>query len=259
MAISRRLITFWLRFRSLWKPYGYFGNYASWEEAERESDSYDSQAIFKKVLDASRMVRDGKAIFERDGVAFSEPFNWDALPYFEQAHEPGKIMRVLDFGGALGTHYFPVAASLPGILFDWTIIEQAPFVEIGNSEFATENLHFSTDLTAILDSEPFDFVLLGCVLPYLPKPYEVLREIMNKRPKYLLIDKHPTIRRNEDRLTVQKIPPSIYRASYPAWFFSETKFTAFMKDYQLADCFEGREIYNVDSVFKTYFYQRKDV
>lgn len=253
----RSLITFWLKIKSLWKPYGYFGDYKSWEEAEKDSNSYDNQAIFHKVLEASRLVRDGRAVYERDGIAFNKAFEWDALRYFEQASKSHKVLRVLDFGGALGTHYYPVLRALPNIQLDWTIVEQASFVEIGNAEFATDFLHFSDDLTEVLNSGDFDLVLLGCVLPYLPQPYKVLREIIDKRPANILIDKHPTINKSEDRLTVQKIPPSIYRASYPAWFFSERKFNSFMKGYKLTDCFECQEIYNVTSRYRTYFFQRK--
>lgn len=253
----RRLIVFYLRIKSLWKPYGYFGNYSTWEEAVKKSGTYDSESILQKVLEASEQVRDKKAVYERDGVAFQEPFEWEALDYFRQITKPGEELRVLDFGGALGSHYYPVAAHFNTSSFDWTIIEQEAFVALGNAGFATEKLHFSADLDKTLEEEKFDLALFGCVLPYLKEPYHILDRVLKAKPRYILIDKHPIIHKEKDRLTIQRIPPEIYPASYPAWFFAENKFLQFMKDYELVDSYEGTEIYNINSVFKTYFYRLK--
>lgn len=256
-SFIRRLITGYLQVKTLWKPYGYFGHYATWEEAVTHSGTYDSESILQKVLEASEQVRDKKAVFERDGVAFQEPFEWEALAYFSQIAIPGQTLRVLDFGGALGSHYYPVAAHFKNLSFDWTIIEQEAFVALGNAGFATDRLHFSADLPETLGSGKFDLVLFGCVLPYLKEPYAVLDQIMKAKPRFILIDKHPVINQDKDRLSIQRIPPDIYPASYPAWFFSEKKFLQFMEGYELVDSYDGSEIYNINSVFKTYFYRLK--
>lgn len=255
--LLRAALIFYLKLKSIWKPYGYFGNYSSWEEAVKNSGSYDSESILQKVLDASELVRDQKATFERDGIAFQEAFEWEALAYFKQIAVPGQTLRILDFGGALGSHYFPVAAKLSDVHFDWTIIEQEAFVTLGKAGFAAEKLHFSADLKETLSSAKFDMVLLGCVLPYLQDPYAILARILDAGPRYILIDKHPVIHKTNDRLTVQRIPPDIYPASYPAWFFAEKKFLHFMEGYELAGSYDCPDVYNINSVFKTYFYRLK--
>ncbi|MDX5321886.1 MAG: methyltransferase, TIGR04325 family, partial [Bacteroidota bacterium] len=243
--------------KTLWKPYGYFGDYASWEEAQKKAGGYDDASIFQRVQEASALVQQGKANFERDGIAFLEKFEWKALEYFRQAAGESKRLKVLDFGGALGSHYFPVKNALSDIDFDWTIVEQAGFVEIGKKEFATEKLHFADGLTEAL-KDSYDLVLFGCVLPYLEQPYEVLSLVCKAKIPFILIDKHPLIGGNRDRITVQRIPPSIYEASYPAWFFSQAKFESFMPPYQLVDSYWCDDIFNINSRFKTYFYQLKE-
>ncbi len=53
-----------------WKKSGWFGDYPSWEAAEKDCDGYDSAAITARVVTATRQVRDGKAALERDSVLF---------------------------------------------------------------------------------------------------------------------------------------------------------------------------------------------
>ena len=43
-----------------------------------------------------------------------------------------------------------------------------------------------------------------------------------------------------DRIAIQKVPPEIYQASYPAWFFNKDKFlNYFRKDYELIEEFDA--------------------
>ena len=64
------------------------------------------------------------------------------------------------------------------------------------------------------------------VLQYLPDPYGWLKRFAETDIPWLLIDRMPFIDEDSDRLTVQYVPPSIYHASYPAWFFSRNRFDA---------------------------------
>lgn len=254
--VTRWVSKIWIRLKNS-SNHGYFGNFSSFEEAKNASEGYNHKAIIEKVRNASILARDGKAVFERDGVAFNTRFDWPAATFLESlAQENGNQLHVLDFGGALGSYYYPLAKSFPRIAFEWTIIEQPEFVEIGKKDFESATLHFENSLTETLKQKQFDLVLLGCVLPYLPEPYAVLQEIIQAKPAAILVDKHPVIQSNKDRLTVQRIPPVIYEASYPAWFFSESKFLEFMKTYQLVDSYLCPDICNVNADFKTYFYRR---
>lgn len=257
-GFTRVVVVTWLKIKAWFSGYGYFGDYKTWSEASLASQGYDQESIIEKVKSASLKVKNGEAGFERDGLAFDSEFEWEILAWFDELAASKENLRVLDFGGALGSHYYPLAKRLGKEKLDWTIIEQEAFIEIGKKEFEDEHLHFVSSLGEALKLKTYDVILFGCVLPYLPKPYDILSEVKVSQIPNIIIDKHPVLRGKEDVLKVQKISPTIYSASYPAWFFSESKFLNFMnEDYQLDKMVLCADIFNVNSYFKSYFYKLK--
>lgn len=121
------------------------GNYSHWQEAVAMSLGYDTDEIFQKVLSASRRVRDGDALWERDSVCFfHEEYNWPLLAclLFVASHN-NNALHVLDFGGALGSTYMQHRKALSGLKeCSWNIVEQEHFVQCGKQEFQTETLRF---------------------------------------------------------------------------------------------------------------------
>jgi putative methyltransferase (TIGR04325 family) len=87
-------------------------------------------------------------------------------------------------------------------------------------------------------------LLLSGVLQYLPEPYEVLRRLLQHGLRHAIMDRTPFLEADRDRLTVQQVPEEIYRASYPAWFFSETKFrtTVTAAGYRVVAEFPGSDV-----------------
>lgn len=69
--------------------------------------------------------------------------------------------------------------------------------------------------------------IASSTLQYLPDPRALLLRLL-AATRTAIIDRLPLIAAESDRLTVQTVPPSIYRASYPAWFFSRQRFTDFL-------------------------------
>ncbi len=89
--------------------YGWYGNFRSWEHAEKKCTGYDSEIIFNKVKDAARQVKNGDAAFERDSVLFHEPDYSKTLAKAIKlilSAKNAKKINVLDFGGSLGSTYF---------------------------------------------------------------------------------------------------------------------------------------------------------
>ena len=66
-------------------------------------------------------------------------------------------------------------------------------------------------------------LLLSSSLPYIKEPYKLLEEIFQYSIPNILIDRTPVLSEYDDRITLQVVPPAIYDASYPAWFFNENK------------------------------------
>jgi len=206
---------------------GFEGDYASWSEAKCAAGGYDSPAILDRVRAAALKVKRGEAVFERDSVCFyHEEYRWPALAcLLRVAAEQGGELRVLDFGGSLGSFYFQHRKHFVGLReVRWAVVEQPHFVQCGNKEFADDVLVFYETIEDCLSAGRIDVIFLSSVLQYLPAPYGWLRIFSETGIPYLLLDRTPFIDQDRDRLTVQHVPPEIYPASYPAWFFSRACF-----------------------------------
>ena len=240
--------------RILKPAYGWFGNFRNWEEANKATGGYNTQFIVDKVKSASLKVKHGEAAFERDSVLFyHREYSWPVVSalLWSAAQNHGRL-RVMDFGGALGSTYYQykhLFDSLPEV--KWCIVEQTNFVDIGKADFETEILKFYPDIESCLASNQIDIFLCGCVLPYLREPYAVMDKIMSQKIPLLIIDRMPFIDGGTDRLTIQKVPPQIYDASYPSWFFSYTKFTAYIQQaYSLVAEYDCADRANIKSSYK---------
>jgi putative methyltransferase (TIGR04325 family) len=180
-----------------------------------------------KVKDALLKVKSGEAAYERDSITF----NYIQYEWFQHileflniiAQKSGGKLRVLDFGGSLGSTYFAVRPFLTDLKeFKWSIIEQPKFVEIGKEYFEDHYLNFYNDIEFCYLQEHPNVILLSGVLQYLEHPYHLIETILNLNIEYIIIDRTPFVR-GEERLTVQVTPPEIYDKSYPAWFLNEQK------------------------------------
>ena len=223
--------------------YGFHGDYSSWEDAKSHSQGYDHEAIFAKVKEAALRVRNGEAAYEQDSVLYTQPaYSWPILAgLMRVASLNHNRLHVLDFGGSLGSTYYRHRRFLGSLSeLRWAVVEQENFVRSGKTDFENVHLRFYYDLAACASHEDVQVIVLSSVLPYLEKPYDLLREIMSLKIKHVIIDRHPLLPSSiQDRLTVQTVRPSTYRASYPAWFFSKQKFLQFiLETYQIVAGFD---------------------
>jgi putative methyltransferase (TIGR04325 family) len=104
-------------------------------------------------------------------------------------------------------------------------------------------------------------MLLSSVVQYLPKPYELLRDLLRHEFNYVIVDRTAFTRNGRDRLTIQYVPAWIYNASYPAWFLSEARLRAcFGERYDLVCEFPGADTVQPDggeAYFKGFQFQIK--
>jgi len=98
------------------------------------------------------------------------------------------------------------------------------------------------------------------VLQYIPYPYALLETIIKNRFEHIIIDRTPFLQRGGDRIAVQKVPPEIYDASYPVWFFNLTNFlNLFSEKYQLIVDFESTDKSNIQfSSFMGFIFELKN-
>ena len=220
------------QFSKIWharKSPSFVGNYRSWNDAKQDSSGYDAENIFEIVKAAALKVKHGGALFERDSVCFYEAdHRYPALASLLYiALKNNGQLNVMDFGGSLASYYFQHIKVLESIdKLHWGIVEQAHFVEWGKKHLTTQSLKFyNTPLEFSAEGQP-DVIFLSSVLQYLETPYTILEQLLDLNVEYILFDRTAFIAGDKDRLTVQTVPESIYKAKYPAWFLSWSKFHA---------------------------------
>jgi putative methyltransferase (TIGR04325 family) len=197
--------------------------YSSWGKAAAKCTGYDSKSIFGQVLNSSRSVRDGFYAYERDGVVFDQiQHSWELLSALLGTPRPGSSLRVLDWGGSLGSTYRQNRDLLhaAGIQIHWTVLEQPHLSEIGSNEFSNPELRFISDLAEVFE-EQFDVVLFASSICYFESPNEAITAALMLRPARIIFDRTPHSKTNKDLIGVQKVGSGIYRASYPIRSFAE--------------------------------------
>lgn len=154
---------------------------------------------------------------------------------------PGKKkLKVLDFGGACGLHYFEVRRMLPAdIALEWYVIETTEMAKSGQllTAFAPGELHFSDDLDAVKkQAGAFDIVHTSGTLQAVPDPWYCLDRLLQIGAKTLIFNRLGLIQAEKDIFTVHHaklswngkgpLPADIQdrRISYPFGFFSEARF-----------------------------------
>lgn len=240
-------------------PY-YYGNYDSWEEAcvaaEQEfPGGYSSDAILNRVSSAIQMVRKGTAAYERDGVAFSKlEFRKSlvaAMLYI--ADRTQGQLRMLDFGGALGSTYWQnhEVMELFSVKLRFHIVEQDIFVEYGK-RYVPE-CSFYNDINkvdAILDA-----AMISGSINYTDKPYAYLERLLALQLPYFIVDRTMFNIAACDRLVVETVPENIYRAVYPCWLLHEEKFIDLFRQYgyrmvfDIVDDIDGLPLVEGNSAF----------
>jgi putative methyltransferase (TIGR04325 family) len=202
---------------------GFAGAYPAWEAALSQASGYDAQLILEKVKAATLQVKAGNAAFERDTKLFDKPqYVYPVLSgLLRAAAMNGGHLRVLDFGGALGSSYFACRDFMgKACTLEWHVVEQAHFSACGRESIAEAGLDFYDNIAQV---PQVDVVLLSSVLQYLEQPYTILGQLKNLGAQSILIDRTPFYEKQGEKLTVQTVPPEIYKASYPCWLLDEKK------------------------------------
>lgn len=229
----------------------FHGNYECWADAIRGSKGYEAEQIVKKVHDATLQVLAGVAAYERDGVVFhTADFTWPIIAsLLEQSLISESRVRLVDFGGALGSTYFQNRSRLAALKeLSWAVVEQPAFVDVGNAKISNDQLRFYRNLTDAVDATNPNVLMLCSVLQYLPNPREALVDLLGHPWEMVIIDRTALLpNRETDRLTVQTVPPWIYEASYPAWFLSKAWLhSAFSNDYELIANWTNEDSYPIE-------------
>jgi putative methyltransferase (TIGR04325 family) len=213
------------------------GNFESWDTAKRLSDTYNSSGILEKCKNSLLKVKNGEAVYERDSVLFDKiQYSPGLLSGLFKAYlSSDNKLHILDFGGSLGSSYYQNREFLNSAQeVKWCIVEQPQFVECGKEYFENEQLKFFYTIEECMEFCKPNVLLLSGVLQYLEKPFEWIDKFIGLQIPYIIIDRISFLEHTSDVLTIQKVPESIYPASYPAWFFNRDSFIEpFLSRYEL--------------------------
>ncbi|MES2456565.1 MAG: methyltransferase, TIGR04325 family [Bacteroidota bacterium] len=209
------------------KKYGWFGDYRSWEKVSAEAGGYDAKLILEKTTNALLKVKSGEAVYERDSVIFDKkelPYSLISFFGLSASLKKGPL-NVLDFGGSLGSTYYQIRDFLTAEnCTSWNVVEQEHYVTTGKANFEDETLKFYTSIDQCLADKKIDLVLLSSSVQYLSEPHVFLEKLASYNFDFILFDRTAFNNATNDRLTLQIVPPEIYEASYPAWFFHQEFF-----------------------------------
>lgn len=213
--------------------YGWFGDYTSWAKASAEAGGYDKHIILERTTDALLKVKSGEAVYERDSVIFDQkeiPYALTSFLMLSAALKKSPL-NVLDFGGSLGSTYYLIRDFLPDKTFaSWNIVEQDHYVACGKANFEDDTLKFYSSIDSCLAGKKIDFILLSSSVQYLKEPHVFLEKLAGYNFDFILFDRTAFNNATNDRLTLQVVPPEIYPASYPAWFFHKEFFLSHFSD-----------------------------
>lgn len=218
------------------------GDYRDWSQASAMCTGYASTTILDKCKDSLLQVKNGQAKYERDGILFEEiQHSWGLLTGLQKAAlEHNGQLRVMDFGGSLGTSYFQNRDLLNSVKdLNWAIVEQSHFVDCGKKYFESNQLKFYHSVEECVDQIKPNLLLLSGVLQCLENPGAWIQKFISLKIPYIILDRTPFIQLERDLLTVQNVPEAIYKASYPSWFFSDDQFLLNFKGYSLLGSFDS--------------------
>lgn len=226
------------------------GDFASWAEARAAAGGgYDAGEIVERVLAATRAVRDGRAAFERDGVAFPRRIGEDGLVAALRtvAAASGGRLRVVDFGGSLGTTWWRHRGELADLRdVRWDVVEQPAFVAAGRAQLGGTGLRFFASVAEAGGAAEHDALLASTSLQYLPDPPAEIARWVAAGFAWIVLNNVPLHARRPDRLAVQRVPPEIYPASYPVWFFNRERLLGrFAADYDVVREFASEAVWPV--------------
>jgi putative methyltransferase (TIGR04325 family) len=220
-----------------------YGEFTSWEEAIEASTGYDQPSILAKTREAVMKVKHGEAVYERDSVIFDHvEYSLPVLAGLMLAAGQNKgRLSVLDFGGSLGSSYYQnrkFLDTLPDV--QWGIVEQPHYVACGKEYIQDECLRFYNEIEECAAELKPNVILFGSVLQYLSNPYQIIDQLSRIiNTNLLIIDRTPFAEFESDKIGIQKVPSSIYKASYPLWIFSRKCFCEKIADnWQLIEEFD---------------------
>ena len=205
------------------------GPYPSYAAALAAATGYDSPLVTQLVEEATLAVLEGRAAYERDGVAFASRPPHAIHTALQPFLEPG--LTIADFGGGLGGLFINAPELFPSTSRR-LVIEQASMVASGRRISARYGLGLHFIDATVEPLPPIDVLIASSVLQYLPDPWEQLSRLLEKcRPAAVVLDRtsvhlgasrwylqtNPGYYREEVTYPIQVLDRERLRESFPGY------------------------------------------
>lgn len=184
-----------------YKPYKEYENYAqamlactaeAYQNTELCNMIADKTIIYKNVL------KDKPFLINPTNVFLLSAINQYKNIFLK------KELKILDFGGACGAHFFEIKRFLPNdISIKWFVVETAQMVKSAMEKgLASDELNFVSSIEEI--NTKIDIIHSSCSLHYVPNPYEIIYKLINIDANWIFFNRMMFNRNDRDFITVQK-------------------------------------------------------
>ena len=190
---------------------------------------YSSFADVPKIGDGFAGSEWNSAMLEKGRLAIESPetagggvslYSTSLLPLVVALTEPREEpVRILDFGGGVGTTFAAVMQSVQNRRLDYHVVEMPNVCDIGARVFKDDpRIRFHSTLPG--DVTSVDIVHFGSSIQYVEEWKDFLQRVVRYRPGFLLFTE----------LMAGDIPTfataqNYYGSTIPAWFFNFSEFT----------------------------------
>lgn len=194
------------------------GIYTNFAEAPQADDVFESAPWLDKQ--ANRI-----ADMRNDSTIISKTSSYALTPVLAMMAEHHSPVRVLDFGGSLGTEYLAAQRSIPvKDSVDFTIVENEAICSRGSELFSGDAVvRFLSDMPST--NKTFDLVHAGSSIQYVDDWRGLLKHFAAFSPQYIVLSE-VLAGENPSFVTVQHW----YGKSILARFLNMDELTSYMED-----------------------------
>ncbi len=216
-----------------------------------------------------------------DELSSSNLLLWESMSYSmlgllnAVASKKDGIVRVLDFGGACGSHYFQVRKLLDkSVPLHWVVVETPGMVNVAK-EFVSNELMFSTSIDeASKWLSGVDVVHSSGTLHFVPQPWNYLDKLLKLNSRFIVLNRLGFYSGGKDIYSIHKsklswngigpLPPGVQdkRIAYPTCFLDKQRLESTLNEkYSLIAKFvENSGVFKVSDKMMEgggYIYERK--
>ncbi len=238
-----RLVTLKLIPTGISKKLGLIGlnKFDSYQEALQycSGGAYEQEQLIKLILE--KTIRYAESL-DREPLEISATQAYSLLALIKPITNQQEVIKVLDFGGACGAHYFHIRKMIDKhIRFQWVVVETPTMVKYAKT-LENDELSFVSDMSAAQEIlGQIDIVHASGVLHFVDEPFKYLQQIVDSGAQCLLLHRLGLNEADQDivALHYSKLSwnghgalPEGYQdrwIQYPCIFVSEQRFLRMIK------------------------------